>query len=189
MSVVWHVERWQANMGSPTRLPLEINPYAYVANNPLRWTDSTGFYIGFVHEYFTNAGGLMAGLNPTQAQRLAKGVVAVDKGTQQIHNAHMHGMCAAGLSKEICLRNFENYMNYQLKKCTEAGLIKAIHAMQDSLAVSHRFQNYSSLLNLPVSHAFYDIFPAVGEVYYLPYATRDLIQQYQKQCNCGTKQK
>jgi RHS repeat-associated protein len=39
MSVAEHVQRWQANMRSPTRLPLEINPYVYVANNPLKWID------------------------------------------------------------------------------------------------------------------------------------------------------
>ena len=27
MSVAWHVERWKANMGKPTRIPLEGNPY------------------------------------------------------------------------------------------------------------------------------------------------------------------
>lgn len=43
MSVAEHVQRWKANMGSSTRLPLEINPYVYTANNPLRWIDRTGF--------------------------------------------------------------------------------------------------------------------------------------------------
>ncbi len=41
-SVTEHVRRWQANMGSPTRLPLEINPYVYVANNPLKYIDPSG---------------------------------------------------------------------------------------------------------------------------------------------------
>ncbi len=45
MSVAWHVERWQANMGKPTRIPLEANPYVYVANNPLRWVDRTGRFL------------------------------------------------------------------------------------------------------------------------------------------------
>jgi hypothetical protein len=31
---------------SPVQIPLELNPYAYVANNPLRRTDPTGEGIG-----------------------------------------------------------------------------------------------------------------------------------------------
>jgi RHS repeat-associated protein len=42
MSVAEHVQRWQANQSRLNRPPLEINPYVYVANNPLRWTDRTG---------------------------------------------------------------------------------------------------------------------------------------------------
>jgi RHS repeat-associated protein len=42
-SVAEHVRRWRANMGKPNQPPLELNPYAYVANNPLRWIDPTGF--------------------------------------------------------------------------------------------------------------------------------------------------
>jgi RHS repeat-associated protein len=42
MSVAEHVERWKANLGVLGQPPLEINPYAYVANNPLRWIDPLG---------------------------------------------------------------------------------------------------------------------------------------------------
>ncbi len=42
MSVAEHVERWRAGL-VPGQPPLEINPYAHVLNNPLRWIDSTGF--------------------------------------------------------------------------------------------------------------------------------------------------
>ncbi|GAB4507097.1 MAG: hypothetical protein Tsb0026_01240 [Sulfuricaulis sp.] len=45
MSIAWHVERWKANMGKSTRIPLEANPYVYVANNPLRWVDRTGRFL------------------------------------------------------------------------------------------------------------------------------------------------
>jgi RHS repeat-associated protein len=41
-SVAEHVQRWKENIGSPMRLPLEINPYVYVANNPLKYIDPTG---------------------------------------------------------------------------------------------------------------------------------------------------
>jgi hypothetical protein len=43
MSVAEHVARWQENLGLPNRPPLEINPYVYTANNPLRWIDFGGF--------------------------------------------------------------------------------------------------------------------------------------------------
>jgi hypothetical protein len=43
MSVAEHVARWKANLGIPNQPPLELNPYAYTANNPLRWIDRTGF--------------------------------------------------------------------------------------------------------------------------------------------------
>jgi RHS repeat-associated protein len=41
-SVAEHVERWRTNLGVPGQPPLEINPYARVVNNPLRWNDPTG---------------------------------------------------------------------------------------------------------------------------------------------------
>ncbi|MBI3440973.1 MAG: RHS domain-containing protein, partial [Proteobacteria bacterium] len=42
MSVAKHVDRWKTTLGRPNQPPLEINPYAAFANNPLKWTDPTG---------------------------------------------------------------------------------------------------------------------------------------------------
>jgi RHS repeat-associated protein len=42
MSVAAHVRRWRANLGTLNQPPLELNPYVYVANNPLRWIDPNG---------------------------------------------------------------------------------------------------------------------------------------------------
>ncbi|MHB8624416.1 MAG: RHS repeat-associated core domain-containing protein [Sulfuricaulis sp.] len=42
MSVAEHVQLWRATLGTLNQIPLELNPYAYVANNPLRWTDPSG---------------------------------------------------------------------------------------------------------------------------------------------------
>ena len=42
ISVADHAEFWKAGLGTLNQPPLEINPYAPVGNNPLRWTDPTG---------------------------------------------------------------------------------------------------------------------------------------------------
>ncbi|MFL6624673.1 MAG: RHS repeat-associated core domain-containing protein, partial [Sulfurifustis sp.] len=43
MDIRQHALRWQAVMGKVDVPSLQINSYAYVVNNPLRWIDSTGF--------------------------------------------------------------------------------------------------------------------------------------------------
>ena len=162
------------------------NTYAYVRNNPLRYYDVAGLYVGAWHDSFTRTGAALAGLGPQQAADLARDVVGADTGTQQPHNAHMHAMCAEGLTREQCLNNLENYMRHELAKCTPQGLARAIHAMQDSFSRSHQdLQPYSGLFGLPLSHLLHDLFPTPGEIYGVPHATRDLIEEYQRRCKCS----
>jgi len=52
--------------------PLELNPYAYVANNPLSWTDPTGESIGGFGGFggSSTSGGLQCG-DPKQEKNCA----------------------------------------------------------------------------------------------------------------------
>lgn len=45
VSVAQHAKQWINGLGTQKQSPLELNPFVYVANNPLRWTDPTGLAV------------------------------------------------------------------------------------------------------------------------------------------------
>lgn len=61
VGIMGHVEKWKAGLsgglGATDQVPLEINPYAYVLSNPLKWIDPEGLRSG-------GAGGSGAGTRP-----------------------------------------------------------------------------------------------------------------------------
>jgi len=165
-----------------------INTYMYAGNNPVYFFDPKGLYLPSIHYQMTTAGAAQAGLTSAQSEVLAQKVRDVDilPGSQDSANAYMHAMCGPGLDTTTCERMFFEYVHHQMQECTLDGLAKAIHAVQDSFARGHSgFQSYAGLLSVSGLHVYYDEFPTETEQKVVPQVTKDLIEEYKKQCSCN----
>jgi len=158
----------------------------------VRFIDPKGLYLPGYHYEFTKNGAFSAGLNLKDALSLAQQVVDVDNGdiwpgSQKVYNSHMHAMCAAGLSKDICMKNYYNWLNKQYNKCTTRGLAAVLHAWQDSFAGGHEnMTEYNGFLSLFLkpSHFLNDLFPSFEELRLVPQATAGIIKMWKKKCEC-----
>ena len=105
--------------------------------------------------------------------------------SQDPENAHMHAMCAPGMSQLACQSRYQDYIEEQIASCTKQGLAKAIHAAQDSYAGGHRdFHSYTGFWSLPPTHIYKDAFPSPGEVYGVPRVTQNIIERFNETCSC-----
>jgi len=161
------------------------NLYAYANNAPTMFTDPSGLYAPFWHHQFTLMGGANSCMNSSEVSQLAQEVVNVDDGTQDVWQSHMHAMCAAGLTRDQCQRNYENYLDSLSRSCDLRDLAKLIHAVQDSYSQSHAgLQSYSGLSHLPPSHLYSDNFPSPSEVRGVPIVTSNILGQWCSRCRC-----
>ena len=131
-------------------------------------------------------GGIQAGLSPGAAAGLGRDVAGVDTlpGSQDPENAHMHGMCAPGMTRQQCQNRFLDYINDQISSCTQQGLARALHAAQDFYAGGHRnFREYGGLLSIGIPHVYQDANPTIEEVDGVTGVTQSLIQRYNEECS------
>jgi RHS repeat-associated protein len=120
MSVGAHVQKWMASLGkgSIDSPPLELNSYAYVVNNPLRWIDPTGLEVlicskAWTPHTFLCVDGTCSGKAPSGNPFFSPGVIRDDAENQS------KASCSPVPNK--CGKSFEDCVTTRLLKRGPSG--------------------------------------------------------------------
>ena len=169
-----------------------INTYEYVDENPLIYSDPSGLFSGYYHEQITERAEKQMGM--TGFQGLPQDVSGVDNipHSQDPQNSYWHAM-SNGLTHESpqhAEKLFDNYVTSQIATCTQEGLARALHAVQDSTAAGHQgFQPWSGWLHpiMVARHALGDIAPDAKNVDSAVQKSKMVIKRFEEKCPCPTK--
>jgi RHS repeat-associated protein len=161
--------------------------YGYVKGRPLSLRDPFGLFGFPSHVSITNSA---LGDDPN-FPGLGLNVAGVDfmPGLQDPENSYMHAMRdgTTGQSVGTAERLYNEYINDQVATCTQIGLARALHAVEDSAARGHRgFQPWTGGAPTP-AHIAGDFDPTDAEVAEAVQKARDVIARFKAQCPCFNK--
>jgi RHS repeat-associated protein len=161
-----------------------FSTYAYVNGNPLRYRDPLGLFGFPEHVSITNA----ALGDDTSFPGLGLNVAGVDflPGLQDPVNSYMHAMSDGTTGQTVAQAQalYEQYVNAQIASCTQLGLARALHAVEDSAASGHSgFHPWEG--GIPsLSHMWGDFFPSSAAVEEATQKAREVIARFKQQCSC-----
>jgi RHS repeat-associated protein len=163
------------------------NRFGYVGGNPLRFKDPRGLFGIAEHAWIT--GEALGG--DTSFPGLPGQVAGVDglPGSQDPSNSFWLAMRdgRTGQSPEEARRLFDKYVDDNIKSCTQEGLARALHAVQDTSPAGHRgFQAWSGGFGGVPSpaHLRGDVLPSKRTLDDAIGKSREVLQRYKASCPC-----
>lgn len=160
------------------------NRFGYVNANPLIFKDPKGLLGYAEHSWVT--GQALSG--DTSFPGLEGQVSGVDflPGSQETGNSFWHAMRdgKAGQPVGDAFQRYQKYIDDNISSCTQEGLARALHAVQDSAAAGHRgFQPWFGGVPDP-AHIRGDVLPSKRSLDGAIEKSKEVIRRYKASCPC-----